>query len=73
MLKNKVGRDEAAISIPGQITLMEFKDILKKEFPCISGFIDKSVLISVNQEFAASGTIIKDGDEVALLPPFSGG
>jgi len=73
MLKNKVGRDEAAISIPGQITLMELKVLLKKEFPSIREFIDKSIMISVNQEFAASGTVIKDGDEVALLPPFSGG
>ncbi|MBI5682818.1 MAG: MoaD/ThiS family protein [Deltaproteobacteria bacterium] len=73
MLKNNVGKDEANISIPRQITLNELKDILKIEFPSIKTFIDKNIMFSVNQEFAVSDTIIKDGDEVGLLPPFSGG
>jgi molybdopterin converting factor small subunit len=30
-------------------------------------------MISVNQDMADSDTIIHDGDEVAFLPPFSGG
>jgi len=30
-------------------------------------------MISVNQEMASADTIIRDGDEVAFLPPFSGG
>ena len=47
---------------------------MKKEFPEISDYLTgKRLLISVNQEFADKDTIIKDGDEVGLLPPFSGG
>ena len=33
----------------------------------------KKVLVSVNQEIAHEDTEVKDGDEVALLPPFAGG
>jgi molybdopterin synthase catalytic subunit len=33
----------------------------------------KKVLVSVNQEIAHEETDIRDGDEVALLPPFAGG
>ncbi len=33
----------------------------------------KKVLVSVNQEIAHDGTEIREGDEVALLPPFAGG
>ncbi len=33
----------------------------------------KKVLVSVNQEIAHEDVEIKDGDEVALLPPFAGG
>ncbi|MBI3399285.1 MAG: MoaD/ThiS family protein [Deltaproteobacteria bacterium] len=74
MLKIKAGREEANLAAPGSISLEKFKDILKKDFPGIAEFIDrKSVMISVNQEFATKDTMIKDGDEVALLPPFSGG
>ena len=30
-------------------------------------------LAAVNQEFAPIGTVLRDGDEVALLPPVAGG
>jgi molybdopterin converting factor small subunit len=29
--------------------------------------------VAVNQEYARVGDVLKDGDEVALLPPVSGG
>jgi molybdopterin converting factor subunit 1 len=32
-----------------------------------------SVAVAVNQEYARVGDVLKDGDEVALLPPVSGG
>lgn len=74
MLKNKTGKEEVNLSVPENITLEKLKIILKNEFPAIAEFIErKSIMISVNQEFADKNTVIKDGDEVALLPPFSGG
>jgi molybdopterin converting factor subunit 1 len=32
-----------------------------------------SMAVAVNQEYARAGVVLKDGDEVALLPPVSGG
>lgn len=56
------------------ITVSELKTLLKRDFPALSGILDsRSVMVSVNQEFAFKDTVIKDGDEVGLLPPFSGG
>lgn len=74
MLKNKVGKETVELSFNEALTLEEFKERMKKEFPEISDYLTgKRLLISVNQEFADKDTIIKDGDEVGLLPPFSGG
>ena len=74
MLKNKVGKGTVELSFNEALTLEELKERIKKEFPEISDYLTgKRVLISVNQEFADKDTIIKDGDEVGLLPPFSGG
>ena len=74
MLKGKIGKEEVNLTVPGNISIDKLKDILKNEFPAIAEFIErKSIMISVNQEFADKNIIIKDGDEVALLPPFSGG
>jgi len=33
----------------------------------------RSTVLAVNREFARGETVIHDGDEVALLPPVSGG
>lgn len=42
--------------------------------PAIGELIHKKkVLVSVNQDIAHEDTILSDGDEIALLPPFAGG
>lgn len=35
--------------------------------------LPKDALLAINQEFAERAAALKDGDEVALLPPVSGG
>ena len=48
--------------------------LLDAGYPMIGELIHKKkVLVSVNQEIAHEETEIKDGDEIALLPPFAGG
>lgn len=74
MLKGLAGVEEKAYPVQTPITIGELKELLKRDFPALRPVIDsRSVLISVNQEFAGRQTLIKDGDEVGLLPPFSGG
>jgi molybdopterin converting factor subunit 1 len=33
----------------------------------------KALAVAVNREYAGADTLLRDGDEVALLPPVSGG
>ena len=48
--------------------------VLETGYPAIGALIQKKkILVSVNQEIAHEDTPIRDGDEVALLPPFAGG
>lgn len=48
--------------------------MLETGYPAIGELIQKKkILVSVNQEIAHEETEIRDGDEVALLPPFAGG
>ncbi len=48
--------------------------LIETHYPAIGDLIQKKkVLVSVNQDIAHEGTIIRDNDEIALLPPFAGG
>ncbi len=74
MLKGLAGTDERLYKIDGQVAIEELKAMVKRDFPGLAGLLDsRSVLISINQEFAQRGALVKDGDEVGFLPPFSGG
>lgn len=57
-----------------ETTVQQLSETLSKTTPQISEMIqEKRIIVSVNQDVAALDAIIRDGDEVAFLPPFSGG
>ena len=75
-LLKTLANNQTDISIPldGGKTIEDLVGLLDKEYPAMAELVHKKkVLISVNQEIAHSETIIQEGDEVALLPPFAGG
>ena len=73
-LKSIAEKEEDRLDIENPITLDQLSDIISKTAPKMGEMIrEKKVLVSINQEMASVGTIIHDGDEVAFLPPFSGG
>ena len=73
-LKTIAEKEEDSIKIENSISMDQLSEIISKTSPKMGNIIrDKKVMISVNQEMADSDTIIHDGDEVAFLPPFSGG
>jgi len=73
ILKDKAGMPEVQFArVPA--TVSELLVQLSKEFPALSEIISHSrLLISVNHEFAKPDTELKDNDEIAIMPPFSGG
>ena len=73
-LKSIAEKEEDSLDIENPISIDQLSDIISKTSPKMGAVIrEKKVMISVNQEMASADTIIRDGDEVAFLPPFSGG
>lgn len=65
---------ELAVALTGGRRVQDLVATLDAQYPKIGELIhQKRVLISVNQDIAHGETEIRDGDEVALLPPFAGG
>ena len=65
---------DLSVALNGGHRVRDLVAVLNGQYPQIGELIHKrKVLVSVNQEIAHEETEIKDGDEVALLPPFAGG
>ena len=63
-----------SLSMPSMKTVKGLVELLDIEYPQIGELIHKKkVLVSVNQDIAREETVIHEGDEIALLPPFAGG
>ena len=56
---------------PAGLTIDELKVLLEQKYPRLNQL--GSYLIAVNNEYAAGNDAIHEGDEVAVIPPVSGG
>ncbi len=65
-------KDSAIVVEWAQVsTVGNLKIILEEKYPGLKGL--GSYMIAVNNEYAEDGLLIEEGDEVAVIPPVSGG
>ncbi len=67
-----VGAGELIIELPEGSSLRQLVDQIRDRFPQLEG-LASSLLLSVNREYAPHHKELTPGDEVALIPPVSGG
>ena len=71
-LREIAGAAELPRDVPEGATARTAWDALVAEFPDLAAYAT-SISVAVNEEYARLTTTVKDGDEVAFLPPVSGG
>ncbi len=59
------------LEAPEHTTAGELRQLLAEKYPRLAGL--SSFLLAVNEEFAETDTLIRPGDEIAIIPPVSGG
>ena len=67
-LRDLVGQGD----LPPQSTVATVWDQLAAEFPAVAPYA-ASMSCAVNADYARMTTVVRDGDEIAFLPPVSGG
>jgi molybdopterin converting factor subunit 1 len=72
VLKDLAGGDSDSLILPDEATAGDVLQHYEKRIASLKGKLS-SVAISVNQEYAGLEAKLHSGDEVALLPPVSGG
>ncbi|MCZ6469115.1 MAG: molybdenum cofactor biosynthesis protein MoaE [Candidatus Dadabacteria bacterium] len=70
-LRSTIGRNSIVLGLTGsEYNVQEIKELVYRDFPDIKKEIFRVV---VNQEICDDNHMIKEGDEIAFLPPISGG
>jgi molybdopterin converting factor subunit 1 len=71
-IREKLRRSEATCSLPDGATVRDLVDQLCREHPPLAG-VRGALRVAVNQEYVDAQHPLSDNDEVALIPPVSGG
>lgn len=73
-LRDMAGTDEIDMVLEDDVVVADLMRLIMKKLPALKNVLEtRKIFISVNQEMAHKELALKDGDEVGLLPPFSGG
>lgn len=71
VLRDHLG-ETGAIELPAGSTVRDLVEQCRRRAPQ-GGLLWSSIAVAVNREYASHTHVLEDGDEVALLPPVSGG
>ena len=66
-----IGDRVLEMEVPNRYPVAALKKELFLRYPKLSEL--RSLYIAVNSEYASETTILQEGDEIALIPPVSGG
>ncbi len=71
-VREKLHRSEATCSLPDGATVGQLLDAVCRDFPPVAP-VRHSLAVAVNHEYVHESYVLNPEDEVALIPPVSGG
>ena len=71
-LRDRAGTKSIELDVPPHLTVQGLKDKVSVEYPSLKESM-KSVLITINREYAFDEAVIPPDAELAMFPPVSGG
>ena len=71
-LRDLAGSGEVVRDVPAPATVQTIWKTLVAEFPGLADY-ERSMSVAVNADYARMSATVSDGDEVAFMPPVSGG
>jgi len=70
--KDISGKSEAELSVKSRISYIDLKEIICENFGL--SLIKQNIILALNQDYCEEGDLVlKDNDELAVIPPLSAG
>lgn len=71
-IRDRAGAKSLELDVPMDLTVQGLKEKISMDFPHLKDSM-KSVLITINREYAFDEAVIPQDAEMAMFPPVSGG
>ena len=71
-IRDRAGTKSMELDVADDLTIQGLKEKLSVDYPNLKESL-KSVLITINREYAFDEAVIPQNAEVAMFPPVSGG
>lgn len=71
-IRDRAGTKSMELEIPEDLTVQGLKDRLANDIPHLKESM-KSVLITINREYAFDEAVVPPNAEIGMFPPVSGG
>lgn len=72
VLRDIVGKGELELSLGEGARAGEVWQTLRRDYPALAGY-EQPPLVAVNESYATPDTVLREGDELAFIPPVAGG
>ncbi|GAB4472025.1 MAG: hypothetical protein OHK0057_16180 [Thermoflexibacter sp.] len=69
--KEIIGKDKLTLDLQENSKVIQVMEKLYVDYPKLKNL--KSLLVAVNSEYAEDEQVLSEKDEIALIPPVSGG
>lgn len=71
-LREVLGRGEVTLNVSEGATVGELQGQLMREYPAVEALLP-TLVWAVNEDYVSAEHRLREGDEIALIPPISGG
>jgi molybdopterin synthase catalytic subunit len=72
VLRDITGKSEAELSLPEGTRAADVWQTLRRDYVSLAAY-EQPPLIAINETYARADTALRDGDELAFIPPVAGG
>jgi molybdopterin converting factor subunit 1 len=72
VLRDIAGRDQDELALPEGTTASDVWQTLRTTYAKLADYLQPPML-AINESYASPDTVLREGDELAFIPPVAGG
>ena len=72
VLRDIMGEEEAVVTLPEGARAESVWAMLREQHPALDRY-ERPPMLAINEDYATADSELKDGDELAFIPPVAGG